>query len=107
VGERSRTDPAPGPPADRPGVALRVLILGPLVVERDGREVDLGGPRQRSVLAALLLAHGRPVSLDRLIDVVYEGDPPPSAVGSMQAYISLLRRGLEPDRAPREPRGSW
>src|SRR3954468_11324079 len=82
---------------------MRVQMLGPLVVERDGRPIDLGGPRQRSVLAVLLLARGQVVSLDRLIDLVYSGDPPPSAVGSMQAYISGLRRALEPGRAPRAP----
>jgi len=63
---------------------MRVLMLGPLVVERDGQQVHLGGPRQRSVLAVLLLARGGPVSLDRLIDAVYDGDAPPSAVGSMR-----------------------
>src|SRR4051795_12987933 len=72
---------------------MRVLMLGPLVVERDGQQVDLGGPRQRSVLAVLLLARGRPVSLDRLIDAVYDGDAPPSAVGShaLTGHASLSR----------------
>src|SRR3954454_8966252 len=54
---------------------MRVQMLGPLVVERDGRPIDLGGPRQRSVLAVLLLARGQVVSLDRLIDLVYSGEP--------------------------------
>src|SRR4051794_33656403 len=72
-------------------------------LERDGLAVEVGGPRQRSVLAVLVLARGRVVSLDRLIDLVHEGDPPPSAVGSMQAYISALRRVLEPDRPARSP----
>src|SRR3954447_8839417 len=74
-----------------------------MTVERDGLAVEIGGPRQRSVLAVLVLARGRVVPLDRLIDLVYEGDPPPSAVGSMQAYVSALRRMLEPDRPPRAP----
>src|SRR3954449_9402394 len=74
-----------------------------MTVERDGLAVEIGGPRQRSVLAVLVLARGHVVPLDRLIDLVYEGDPPPSAVGSMQAYVSALRRVLEPDRPPRSP----
>src|SRR3954452_11999327 len=74
-----------------------------MTVERGGLAVEIGGPRQRSVLAVLVLARGRVVSLDRLIDAVYDGDPPPSAVGSMQAYVSGLRRALEPGRPPRAP----
>ncbi len=70
---------------------------------RDDRPVDLGGPRQRSVLALLLVARGQVVSVDRLVEDLWRGEPPPQAIGALQAYVSHLRRSLEPDRAPRTP----
>jgi DNA-binding SARP family transcriptional activator len=69
-------------------------ILGPLTVTVDGVEVSLGGPRQQSVLALLLLAQGKPVSSDELLDALYNGQPPPSAGSSLYAYVSRLRGAL-------------
>jgi DNA-binding SARP family transcriptional activator len=83
--------------------SLRFGILGPLQVELDGRHVELGAPKQRAVLAALLVSANRVVSLDRLIDQLWGEDPPPAATSSLQAYVANLRRVLEPDRAPRTP----
>src|SRR5436190_22758126 len=51
-------------------------ILGPLQVCRAGRAVPLGGPRQRAVLALLLLEANRVVSMDRLAEDVWAGHPP-------------------------------
>ena len=82
---------------------LTVRLLGTLEADVDGRPVDLGGPRQRSVLALLLVARGEVVSVDRLIDDLWNGEPPPRAMGALQAYVSNLRRALEPHRAPRTP----
>lgn len=56
--------------------------------------VDIGPPKQRAVLAALLLARGRVVSVDRLTDAVWGNDVPGSATASLQAYVSNLRRAL-------------
>jgi DNA-binding SARP family transcriptional activator len=69
--------------------------------EAAGGSLDLGGPRQRGVLALLLIARGSVVSVDRLIDDLWHGEPPPRALGALQAYVSNLRRALEPGRAPR------
>jgi DNA-binding SARP family transcriptional activator/DNA polymerase III delta prime subunit len=74
-------------------------LLGPLQVVRiepTGTEVqvDVGPPKQRAVLAALLLARGRVVSVDRLVDAVWGDDVPGSATASLQAYVSNLRRAL-------------
>jgi DNA-binding SARP family transcriptional activator len=81
---------------------VEFCLLDGLVV-RDGHEaIDLGGPKQRAVLAVLLLEAGRPVPADRLIDLVWGDDPPRRAESSLQAYVSNLRRALEPDRRPRE-----
>nr|WP_281376441.1 BTAD domain-containing putative transcriptional regulator [Actinomycetospora corticicola] len=65
--------------------------------------MDLGGPRQRAVLGLLAAASGRIVSTDRFVEDLWAGDPPPKALGALQAYVSHLRRRLEPDRAPRTP----
>ncbi|MGW2516209.1 BTAD domain-containing putative transcriptional regulator [Streptomyces sp. NPDC001617] len=64
----------------------------------DGRALSLGGPRPRALFALLVLARGAVVTGDRLIDVVWGEEPPPSAVGALQAYVSRLRRQLEPAR---------
>nr|WP_193044032.1 BTAD domain-containing putative transcriptional regulator [Mycolicibacterium baixiangningiae] len=69
-------------------------MLGPLQVVHAQRPVDIGPPKQRAVLAVLLLAAGRVVSVDRLIDAVWGDDAPGSATASLQAYISNLRRAL-------------
>lgn len=82
---------------------LLIRVLGPIEVELDGRPVDLGGPRQRAVLAVLLAARREVVPTDRLVDDLWGGEPPPSATASLQAYVSNLRRVLEPGRSPRAP----
>ncbi|WP_371500887.1 AAA family ATPase [Kitasatospora sp. NBC_00374] len=91
--------PGPGDGAER--VAL--TVLGPLTALVDGRPVALGGPRQRAVLARLLVARGEVVPVDRLIEDLWSGRPPAKAAASLQAYVSNLRRLLEPGRGPREP----
>ena len=78
-------------------------VFGGLVADRGGTVVELGGRKQRSVLAALLLELGRPVSASRLEQHVWGDEPPANPETSLQAYISNLRRALEPDRKPREP----
>src|ERR1700749_103577 len=74
-------------------------ILGPLEVSRSGRAVALGGPRQRAVLALLLLEANRVVSLDRLAEDLWAGNPPEGWVTTVQIYVSHLRQALEPGRA--------
>ena len=74
--------------------ALDIRLLGPITAERDGEAVSLGGPRQRAVLARLALVAGQVVTVDRLVDDVWAGDPPATAVNTLQSYVSLLRRAL-------------
>jgi DNA-binding SARP family transcriptional activator len=83
--------------AGEAGVA-QFLILGPLEVVRSGCAVPLGGPRQRAVLALLLLEANRVVSIDRLVEDVWGGRPPEGSVTTLQTYVFHLRRALEPDR---------
>ncbi|MFD5401687.1 BTAD domain-containing putative transcriptional regulator [Streptomyces griseorubiginosus] len=80
---------------------LRLRVLGSVEADVNGVRVGLGGPRQRAVLALLLCARGRVLSADRMIEQVWEGRPPTRALASLQAYVSNLRRILEPGRPPR------
>jgi len=74
-------------------------VFGPLEVRRSGSAVPLGGPRQRAVLALLLLEANRVVSMDRLAEDVWGGDRPAGWATTLQTYVFHLRRALEPDRA--------
>ena len=69
-------------------------LLGPLeVLERD-RLIALGGGRQRSLLAVLLLHANEVVSNDRLIDALWGQTPPMTAAKTVQVYVSRLRKEL-------------
>ena len=83
-------------------MALDFRLLGPIEVLVDGRPLRLGGPRQRAVLALLLLQPNRVVSVERLADELYDGVPPATAVTQIQRQISELRALL--GRSP-EPQG--
>ncbi|MED7925658.1 BTAD domain-containing putative transcriptional regulator [Nonomuraea sp. LP-02] len=81
---------------------LTFTALGPFQAWTDGSPLDLGGQRQRAVLARLLVAGGRAVPVNTLIDELWPGNPPAQALSTIQGYVSRLRRALEPGRAPRE-----
>jgi DNA-binding SARP family transcriptional activator len=74
---------------------VRFEVLGPVRGWHGDTELDLGSPQQRAVLAMLLLARGRQVSLDGLIDGLWEEDVPRSAVGTVRTYVSRLRRRVD------------
>jgi serine/threonine protein kinase len=74
---------------------LDYRVLGPIEVWADGRQLDIGGSRQRRLLGALVLAGGRPLTAERLIDVVWVGDPPDQARNTLRTYIARARRVLE------------
>jgi YVTN family beta-propeller protein len=78
------------------GIEFR--LLGAIAVTRDGTGLPLGGPRQRAVLALLLLDANRLVPADRLVETVWAGRPPPGARTTVQSYVFHLRRALEPGR---------
>ncbi|MET8043798.1 BTAD domain-containing putative transcriptional regulator [Micromonospora sp. NPDC005215] len=71
---------------------MEFRVLGPVEALRDGRPVPLGGQKPRTLLAALLIDHGRVVPVDRLIDVVWDTRPPGSARAVLQTYVSALRQ---------------
>lgn len=70
---------------------LSVRILGPIEVVVDGQVVDLGGPRPRRLVTALVAAGGKPVSDSALADAVWGSEPPAKAMSALQVYVSRLR----------------
>ena len=78
---------------------LRIRLLGNLAASYDGDAVDLGGPQQRAVLAMLVLYRDRGLSDDRIVEYLWDDQPPARALPTLQAYISHLRRRLEPQAA--------
>lgn len=73
---------------------MKFEVLGPVRGWLGEKELDLGSPQQRAVLAMLLLARGRQVPIGVIIDGLWEGDMPKSAVGTVRTYVSRLRRLL-------------
>lgn len=84
---------------------MEFAVLGPLSVRVNGRTLSLGGPKQRALLALLLLKPNEVVSRDRLIDALWGERPPPTAQRSLDSYVSRLRTLLGPDRIERRPPG--
>ena len=73
---------------------LAFRILGPLEVIDRERRVVVGGPKQRALLAVLLLCRGEVLSSDRLIDQLWGARPPATAAKTLQGYVSHLRKAL-------------
>ena len=76
--------------------SVEIAVLGPVEVRVDGAPVDLGTPKQRALVAALALSHGRPVSVDAIVDLLWEDARRPGVTATLQAYVSGLRKVLEP-----------
>jgi predicted ATPase/DNA-binding SARP family transcriptional activator len=77
---------------------MDVRLLGPFEVVVDGTPVALSARRPRALLAALVLRAGTPVSVDSLVDAVWDGNAPESAPSLLRLYVSQLRRVLPPGR---------
>ncbi|HXO24777.1 MAG TPA: BTAD domain-containing putative transcriptional regulator, partial [Streptosporangiaceae bacterium] len=73
---------------------LQFGVLGPLQLRAGETVVPLGAPKQRAVLATLLMNRNRAVSVDALIDAVWDQSPVPAARTSIHSYVSNLRRLL-------------
>jgi serine/threonine protein kinase/WD40 repeat protein/DNA-binding winged helix-turn-helix (wHTH) protein len=69
-------------------------VLGPVQVSTPAGPVEVDGARRRRLLAALILHVGEVVSTDRLLDIVFEGEPPASASTTIRSYIARLRKTL-------------
>ncbi len=86
------------PPTAPTGLGFRVL--GPLTAEHAGRPLHLGPLKQRLVLAVLLCRAGTPVTVDTLVEAVWQGEPPCSARKNLQVYVSALRKLLDSPQVP-------
>ena len=84
---------------------MEFRILGPLEVLEDGRQVPLGGSKQRALLASLLLRANEVVSRDRLIDELWGASPPETASTALQVHVSQLRKALGRDLILTQPPG--
>ncbi len=80
---------------------MKLRVLGSTSVIFADEPVALPARKPRSILAALAMTPGATVSADRLVDLVWGDEPPVGAHGTLHAYLSGLRRVLEPDLAPR------
>ena len=84
-------------------MGLRFAVLGPVRAWRDELPVEIGSPQRQAVLAALLLRDGRPATVRELLDAVWGGGTPLTAVGRLRTVVSALRQALEPGRPARSP----
>jgi DNA-binding SARP family transcriptional activator len=73
---------------------LEIGVLGAVEAWSDGVPIDLGGPQRRAILAVLVLARGRAVTVDNLVDSLWPDDPPASARPTMHSQVSRLRKSL-------------
>ena len=89
------TEPAPG--------RIAVNLLGGLEVRGGGIRIGprgLGGTKPRHVLLTLLLNRGAPVAKDRLVDLLWDGRPPTGSMATLETYVCLLRKRLQPLHSP-------
>jgi DNA-binding SARP family transcriptional activator len=75
-------------------VATEVRVLGPLEVIHDGQAVAIQGAKERALVVSLALKCGRTVSRDRLVEVLWDGNPPASAEASLRVLVSRVRHAL-------------
>ena len=77
---------------------MRYRLLGAMEIQADdGALIAIPAPKRRALLAAMLLEADRPVSTDRLIEALWESEPPPAALSSLHAQISRLRHEIGHD----------
>ncbi|QES39726.1 SARP family transcriptional regulator [Streptomyces venezuelae] len=81
---------------------MRFGVLGTVTAWDSGGPLNLGGPRQRAVLARLVVARRHVVPVTRLVDELWD-DPPERALGTVRTFVTALRKVLEPDRPHRAP----
>ena len=85
---------------------MEFAILGPLRVTGPDGPIEINAPKQRALLATLLVSHRSDVvSAERLIDVLWDEDPPPTAAKALQVHVSQLRRALGAETIVTRPTG--
>jgi DNA-binding SARP family transcriptional activator len=84
-----------------------IRVLGPLEAEVEGARADLGGPLQRAVLALLLMERGRVVSVDRMIDQLWRGEPPAQTLGELSAFLGRPQEAARHFAAAQQVARRW
>jgi tetratricopeptide (TPR) repeat protein/DNA-binding SARP family transcriptional activator len=74
---------------------IEVRVLGPVELWADGHRVEIGPPQRRTVLAALVVDAGQQVTLQELVDRVWDEAPPVGALPALYSHITRIRRALE------------
>ena len=98
VAEQIRAVPPTRPARSDRGGTMQFRVLGPLEVDAGGGAIPLGGPKQRAVLAHLLLRANQLVPAETLVDEIWGDEPPEQARNVIQTYVSHLRKALGRDR---------
>ncbi|HJP89255.1 MAG TPA: BTAD domain-containing putative transcriptional regulator [Candidatus Limnocylindrales bacterium] len=75
--------------------SIEIRVLGPIELVIDGRDVPLGGPRQRALLALLALPPAQVLGSDILVEEIWAGEPTEGADTTLRSYVSRLRRSLD------------
>ncbi|GGO42847.1 hypothetical protein GCM10012287_04680 [Streptomyces daqingensis] len=83
------------------GEGISIQLLGPIRAWRNGKEIALGPPKQRAVLALLASRPGDVVGIDRIIDAVWGSEIPRTATNGVHTYVAGLRCALDPGRSRR------
>jgi len=73
---------------------IEISLFGQVCVRADGEVVGGLSGKQRQILAILALEAGSPVSKERLADLLWQGSPPASYIGTLDSYVCVLRRSL-------------
>ncbi|MET7694399.1 BTAD domain-containing putative transcriptional regulator [Streptomyces sp. NPDC005483] len=76
---------------------VRYSVLGTVRVTRGDTEIDVGPPKRLALLALLVLRAPGPLTLGEAVDILWDEEPPPSAVNVVHRHIGALRRTLEPE----------
>ncbi len=85
---------------------VQLSLLGPVRARRGPAELDVGPRQQRAILALLLVRANQLVTVDGMIALLWDQNPPGSAVNIIHKYIGCIRRLLEPDLQARAS-GRW
>ncbi len=88
------SNPTGPQPVSPPPTGLDVRVLGPVQLLVGGVAVAVGGPKPRTLLAALAVNRRRAVSSQALADIVWNEDPPDSYQASLQVFVSNIRKAL-------------
>jgi DNA-binding SARP family transcriptional activator len=86
--------PSRGGDAGRLGVAVEFRLLGRFEIEHAGRLIAVGRRAQRCLLGVLLLEANAAVPVERLIELLWDSDPPAGARGAIHVYVSRLRASV-------------